>query len=221
VPAQARQADLSSRDKKITYWVNSATMAVLAGLALLATWARGDAWSVLGLAPGRRAAGSHWILGLLIALYLMDLARKLATPSRRAATAARWKKLTPFMPANRRECAHSVVMCLSAGCCEELLYRGFLVPYLLALFAPSAAAPFVAVLLPAAIFGLSHRYQGRAAMLQIGALAAGMGWFFLRTQALLPLVILHTCIDLAGVCLSPWLLSSTPSPTPPVPAKDP
>ncbi len=206
-PASMAGSELGTREKILTYWANGAVLLVLAGLAIAATLGRGDGLEALGLGHGHDVGGSVWILAVLLALYCLDLARKLGTRERRMQTAARWQEQTPFMPATCREFAHSTVMIASAALGEEILYRGFLVSYLLALFGQASWGPPAAVLVPATVFGATHRYQGGPAVAYIALLAAGFGWFFVRAGTIWPIVALHLVIDVVGCAMGPWLMN--------------
>jgi membrane protease YdiL (CAAX protease family) len=74
------------------------------------------------------------------------------------------------------------VVGLTAGICEEWLYRGF----------------FLAVVAAVAgdAFGLAHAYQGRAGILLTGLLGGVMAALYLSTGSLLLPVLLHAAIDL-------------------------
>jgi len=83
---------------------------------------------------------------------------------------------------------------VTAGVCEEWLYRGFF----LAVVAALAGGPptCVLVLVAAAAFGLAHAYQGRAGIVTTGALGGVMAGLYLQTGSLLLPVLLHAAIDL-------------------------
>lgn len=83
---------------------------------------------------------------------------------------------------------------VTAGVCEEWLYRGFF----LAVVAGLAGAPPTAVLVAVAAvaFGLAHAYQGLAGMVTTGILGGIMATVYLQTGSLLLPVLLHAVIDL-------------------------
>ena len=83
---------------------------------------------------------------------------------------------------------------LTAGITEELLFRGFLI-WALAHWMPVWAAAALSL----AIFTLAHLYQGTARAL-VGVLIAGgvMTALTLVSGSLLPAMILHIAVDLAG-----------------------
>jgi membrane protease YdiL (CAAX protease family) len=83
------------------------------------------------------------------------------------------------------------VAALSAGFCEELLCRGFVIW----LFHPFAGWwPAAAVSL--AIFTLAHVYQGRDGMIKCAVLGGLMTAIVAVTHSLWPAIVLHAAIDL-------------------------
>jgi membrane protease YdiL (CAAX protease family) len=99
--------------------------------------------------------------------------------------------LLPRTPGERRL---FTVVGLTAGICEEWLYRGFF----LAVVAAVVGGPpsWVLVLVAAVAFGLAHAYQGRAGIVLTGVLGGVMAALYLGTGSLLLPVLLHAAIDL-------------------------
>ncbi|WP_116452792.1 type II CAAX prenyl endopeptidase Rce1 family protein [Blastococcus litoris] len=83
---------------------------------------------------------------------------------------------------------------LTAGVCEEWLYRGFFLAVVAALAGglPDPALVVVA----AAAFGLAHAYQGTVGVVTTGVLGGVMAAVYLDTGSLLLPVVLHALIDL-------------------------
>ena len=86
------------------------------------------------------------------------------------------------------------VVGVTAGICEEWLYRGFF----LAVVAAVAGGPPTAVLVvvAAVAFGLAHAYQGLVGVVTTGVLGGIMAAVYLQTGSLLLPVLLHAVIDL-------------------------
>jgi uncharacterized protein len=83
---------------------------------------------------------------------------------------------------------------VTAGVCEEWLYRGF---FLAVVAAVAGGLPDgVLVLVAAAAFGLAHAYQGRVGIVTTGVLGGVMAAVYLQTGSLLLPVLLHAVIDL-------------------------
>ncbi len=99
--------------------------------------------------------------------------------------------LLPRTPGERRLFA---LVGVTAGVCEEWLYRGFFLAVVAAL---SGGLPTgVLVVVAAAAFGIAHAYQGRAGIALTGLLGGVLAALYLQTGSLLLPVVLHAVIDL-------------------------
>lgn len=88
-----------------------------------------------------------------------------------------------------------VVMSVTAGFCEELVYRGYLQKQFLALTGNVA----LAVLAQAAIFGVGHWYQGIKTVIIITLLGVLFGSFAYWRKSLRPGMIAHALGDVANL----------------------
>jgi membrane protease YdiL (CAAX protease family) len=86
------------------------------------------------------------------------------------------------------------VVGVTAGVCEEWLYRGFFLAVVAALAGGLSTGLLVVV--AALAFGLAHAYQGPVGILTTGLLGGVMAALYLQTGSLLPPVLLHALIDL-------------------------
>ncbi len=199
---------LPTREKIALYWSNSAVLWGIALLAILAWRGAGRDLAQLGLtsAPARPGLGAL-LAAAFLAAYSFDTWRQLSTPERLAATRARWRRDTPFMPENRREVLHSLVVVVSAAVAEEIVYRGFLVGYVATWSGRSAAGLALAVALPAVVFALCHLYQGVRQATKIALLAGLFGAILVVTGSLWIPIALHFFVDLVGSALGPKLLA--------------
>ena len=100
------------------------------------------------------------IVGMLFVLVLPAVLA-LLNPKVRDRSARAFQKLAFFLPVTPRERAWWVVVSVTAGLCEEVVFRGFLLHYLHA--GPWHFPLVIAIIVAAAIFGLQHLYQGGAA----------------------------------------------------------
>jgi membrane protease YdiL (CAAX protease family) len=99
--------------------------------------------------------------------------------------------LLPRTPAERRL---FTVVGVTAGVCEEWLYRGF---FLAVVAAVAGGLPTgVLVVVAAVAFGVAHAYQGLAGVALTGLLGGVMAALYLQTGSLLLPVLLHAAIDL-------------------------
>lgn len=101
--------------------------------------------------------------------------------------------LQPLVPANRREMRRFVVLSITAGVCEELLYRGFLLWYL----GQITIMP-VAVLTAALIFGVGHVYQGGKGIVRTGIFGLVATGLYLLTESLWAPMVLHAVLDITS-----------------------
>ena len=90
---------------------------------------------------------------------------------------------------------------VTAGICEELVFRGFVVWYL-----AHWMSPWLATTVAAVGFGAAHFYQGMAGVVKTGVTGLIMGLLFVGTGSLLWPIILHTAIDLQGGAAAKRLL---------------
>lgn len=114
-----------------------------------------------------------------------------SSAARRRAAAPAFARLAYMLPVSPRERRWWIVLSLTAGICEELLYRGYLFHFI-----DAALGLVPAWLLSAAAFGVAHLYQGwrgivpaTLAGLLFGLLAVGTG------SLALPIVV-HVLVDL-------------------------
>jgi membrane protease YdiL (CAAX protease family) len=99
-----------------------------------------------------------------------------------------------LLPRTRAERRLFTVVGVTAGVCEEWLYRGFFLAVVAAVAGGLSTPALVAV--AAAAFGLAHAYQGGAGVLTTGVLGGVLAALYLDTGSLLLPVVLHVLIDL-------------------------
>lgn len=95
-----------------------------------------------------------------------------------------------LLPRTRRELHRFYLVGTTAGICEEILWRGFLLWYL-QLLMPMWAA----VLLATLWFGTAHAYQGIEFIPRVTLVGAVLMMLFLLTNSLLIPVIVHIAVD--------------------------
>jgi membrane protease YdiL (CAAX protease family) len=129
-------------------------------------------------------AGGFWVVWTLVAIG-MNL---LVGPSQA-------KPLAFLNPRGTVEITLWVLMSLTAGFCEELVYRGYLQRQVHALTGSAA----VAVLVQAVIFGVGHWYQGARMVIVITVLGSLFGVLAWRRKSLRPGMISHAWSDILNV----------------------
>jgi len=99
-----------------------------------------------------------------------------------------------LLPRSRSERRLFGLVGVTAGVCEEWLYRGF---FLAAVAALAPGLPHgLLVLVAGAAFGLAHAYQGLSGIVTTGVLGGVLAAVYLGTGSLLLPVLLHAAIDL-------------------------
>ncbi|HEX2778125.1 MAG TPA: CPBP family intramembrane glutamic endopeptidase [Gemmatimonadaceae bacterium] len=106
---------------------------------------------------------------------------------------ARLGGVTVILPRTPDELRWFLVVALTAGICEELLYRG----YAMWVFFPWAGF-WGAGAISTILFGLGHLYQGRAGALRATVMGAVFVLMLILTRSLVPGMILHALIDIGG-----------------------
>ncbi|WCN39623.1 CPBP family intramembrane glutamic endopeptidase [Aneurinibacillus uraniidurans] len=104
---------------------------------------------------------------------------------------------TYLLPTSTKEKCVWVFVSITAGVCEELLYRSFLMYYLPSLL--DTQSVWISLILSSLIFGLAHTYQGVKGAMKATTLGMYFCLLYLVTDSIIPGMILHTLIDLAGV----------------------
>jgi membrane protease YdiL (CAAX protease family) len=105
-----------------------------------------------------------------------------------------FKRLDFFLPITGEERAWFAVVSVTAGICEEVLYRGFLIRYLSD--GPWHAGLWIALAIASISFGLGHGYQGLSGIIGTAVLGALIAVMFLATGSLWFPMALHAIIDL-------------------------
>ena len=191
------------------YYGNSLVLIGMALASMLVWWLASRPLAELGLSWGNLPySGLAWtIIGIFVFLYALDLLSEVGTSDFRNTTRAQFKKDLSFLPANLDEFLPFLLLAISAGVCEEVVFRGYFIRYFEWLFAGNGTLSIgLAIIVPAIIFGVSHLYQGRKAVVKIIAMAMMFGAFFLLTDSLWVLIFLHALVDILGGLVSWYLL---------------
>lgn len=175
----------------------------LLALALLALYASGNL-SIAELTVREAPRFGEPIVAvvlILVTLYLAWSLRSVARdPAVRKQTADAMQPMTWMLPTNRREAIWFIgPVSLTAGICEELLYRGYLMQWL-----DGSMPVWAAMILSSLVFGLVHAYQGPGGILRTTGLGLLMAALFVVTGNLLWPIVLHVIIDAYAGALS-WI----------------
>lgn len=177
-------------------WVVAVALILLSGgLPLAAVGLRGE--SPPAVVVGFVAALGAGMLVPIIALRLKSLRpgqADAADPIRQML-----ESVGALLPRDRRERRLFAALAVTAGVCEEILFRGFLLFYLQEVFPGFGVVG--AVVVSSAIFGLVHFYQGIKGVLATGVFGAGMAILYVASGSLIAPIILHALLDLRVLLL--------------------
>jgi membrane protease YdiL (CAAX protease family) len=111
-----------------------------------------------------------------------------------------------ILPQTRRELIPFFALAVTAGVCEEFLYRGFA----MAVFFRWGLPAWIAVLASSLLFGLAHLYQGRGGLAATTILGLLFGATRVAFASLVPVMFWHTGVDMvAGIAGPKYLTSNT------------
>jgi membrane protease YdiL (CAAX protease family) len=172
------------------------TMIVEWGLVLtaLSFWfLRGRDLEALGL--GFETGTGAWIgtgLGLAVcaALFAQTVA-VLRRPEALRSVRRQVEPLESLVPRDAREARAFAALSVTAGLCEELLYRGFL----LAMLTPLVGG-IAAVVLSSLAFGVGHAYQGARGVAKTTLVGLALAGLVLLTGSLWVPMLVHAVLDL-------------------------
>jgi membrane protease YdiL (CAAX protease family) len=140
------------------------------------------------------AAGFFWILSLMVLATLALLLRLLHLENAE-------KQISQLAPSTFGEGALWIALSLSAGICEEFIFRG----YFQQQFARASGRLWLGVLVSSLLFGSAHGYEGIAGMVMITAYGALFSVLAIQRGSLRAGMIAHAWHDsITGIAL--WIL---------------
>ncbi len=167
-------------------------------------WAHGYTASQLGLTiqdPTKVIAASIVGAVTIAALQWLNLRRvgRLPIESRGA--------LQPIaeriLPQSTVELLPYLALAITAGLCEEFLYRGFA----MAVLANVGLRTWVVVVLSSVLFGLAHSYQGRGGVVMTMVVGLVLGTSRTAFGSLVPAVFWHSAVDVVAGTAGPRYLT--------------
>jgi len=130
--------------------------------------------------------------------------------ARRIAARPQLGSVASMLPRSNAEEGWFIPLSLTAGFCEELIYRGYLVWF----FAPWIGYT-AAMALAVVLFGLGHVYQGRKGATRATLAGAAMAVITLASGSIIPAMIVHALIDVGSGTVGYLLLRDESSPDAP------
>jgi len=186
---------ISSRDRVALYLTSIATQWIVTAVIAWRAFARGFSLTSLGVKFERL-----WELSLfgVLGAALIGLAHwfNLRRVSRTKNPAADHIKAVAakIFPHTNQEAAIFCVLAVTAGICEEFLYRGFVFGAL----THSSIPVWAVLLISSVLFGLAHAYQGLGGMLGTLILGTVFGLMRILYDSLVPVALWHAAVDLVA-----------------------
>jgi membrane protease YdiL (CAAX protease family) len=104
-----------------------------------------------------------------------------------------------ILPRSKKERLWFSLSSFSAGICEEILYRGFMVFLLQSVF--PGIPLYLIILIPAVLFGIGHVNQGLSGVIATGILGTIFMCLFLVSGSLILPMLLHFLFDFSSTFL--------------------
>jgi membrane protease YdiL (CAAX protease family) len=112
---------------------------------------------------------------------------------------------TRILPQSVQERIPFLGLAITAGCCEEFLYRGFA----MAAFSRAGFPIWASVVVSSVLFGAAHLYQGRGGLIGTGILGLLFGAFRAFTGSIIPVAAWHAAVDIvAGIAGQRYLINN-------------
>jgi uncharacterized protein len=173
---------------------------------ILGLWiAQRRAWSILLL-----GVPNVWgcVVGLaLAAVYVWFAMRQrravLTRPDLLERARREFGSVAPILPHTAGERRLWPFAAVTAGCCEEIVFRGFLFA-----FVASFAGVGAAVIVSAGAFGIFHAYYGPSGIVKTSLFGLLMSLLALLAHSLIPVILIHAAADLLSGDLGYYLVSN-------------
>jgi membrane protease YdiL (CAAX protease family) len=186
---------ISGRDRILLYVTSIATQWAITALVAWRAFARGLRFSELGL---KFKPTAELLAVALVGAALLGMAhwfnlRRIGRSKNPAVQRIRAIAAKIF-PHSDRETAIFCWLAISAGICEEFLYRGFVFGAL-----SHASVPTWGILLISSVmFGLAHAYQGKGGTIGTLLLGTVFGLVRILYDSLVPVVFWHVAVDIVA-----------------------
>ena len=150
-------------------------------------------WTAIGLVPviTPGAIGVGIGVAVIVILIVMQLRAASGDSEVFERARARLQHVEPLLPHSPGELQRFRMVAVTAGICEELLFRGFLIWY----FAHYTGL-IQAALISSVSFGLGHAYQGVRYVFVTGLLGAFLAAVYLISGSIVLSMLIHTLMDL-------------------------
>ena len=170
------QVDQGVADARIRQYRLGIVVEWIVTAAIVGAWVLSDR-GLVSLGLGLEVGTGFWVgaglTGVAIGLLIAQAVVVTRSREKLGALHKQFGDLEPILPRGDREASWWGALSVTAGFCEEVIYRGFLIAVLSAVM-----NTWWAVLLSSALFGLAHAYQGPKGIVKaavVGLVLAG-GW---------------------------------------------
>ena len=150
-------------------------------------------WSALwlGETSASRLAAGLALAAAFIGVLLLQRRTVLAHPEHLDKVRHQLAAASALLPHTPEEHTWFMLLSITAGICEEFLFRGFVLWYVRVSTGLLLAAAFSTIL-----FGTAHLYLSRRDALRAGIVGAIMAAIVIATRCLLPAMVLHAAVDI-------------------------
>lgn len=197
-------ADVTSKERIALYASTIVFQWTAVALIAWRAYVRGLTSAELGLgrqSVARLALASLIGSAVLAALHWMNLQRAGKAGGHRGSKLRAISER--ILPQSGRELVPYLGLALTAGVCEEFLYRGFSMAALFRVGLPA----WVVILLSSILFGAAHLYQGRSGFVGTLVLGTVFGIARIAYDSIVPVMFWHAAVDVvAGLAGPKYLL---------------
>ncbi len=198
---------VSSMERLVLYASTIAFQWVVVALVGWRVWVHGYTAAQLGLTfHDRTGIGIAAVVGAatIASLQWLNLRRvgRIPVESRGPLQAIAER----ILPQSTVELLPYLALAITAGLCEEFLYRGFA----MAALTHVGLGAWLVILVSSLLFGLAHTYQGRGGIVMTFVVGLALGVSRLAYNSLVPAIFWHSAVDVvAGVAGRRYLRRKT------------
>lgn len=210
--AQAWRGSGPVRSRSVRYWQTIGRQwAFVAALALIVPLA--------SLVSFQRTSAASWIsspalwfilIGDMLVIMYVPIVLAWGSVRIRRLALAPWRAIRWLAPTTASERLLWTLLSVTTGVCEEIMFRGFAVQYLMR--QPWGLSLLAGTLISCVLFGLGHAYQGLRGVLKTMLLGAALSGLLLLTGSLALPMLVHILINLRLALLPPLRLLPSSSP---------
>ena len=195
-PRLVRATAAGVRGARAAYYWGTIAVEWIPTLYVLALWVVfGRSWDNLYL--GRSSLfrlGLGLVFALAVILLLWQQQRTiLARPKLIERVRRKMSFADPLFPHTDAERYHFWFVAVTAGICEEILYRGFLLGFLRAW-----SGVIAAIVISSIVFGWAHIYQGYRGVPRTALVGLLLAVVVVLTKSLWPAILIHAAVDFSS-----------------------